>query len=98
MQYTYHATDRINNRLGGLVTADEVTEAVSRASLKPGDNYVDVKHFSKRIYLGDPCDPDTPKGDKITAKVISDNHGAKVITVMLRKSTSQSERYNNPCQ
>lgn len=92
-RFTHHAADLINNRLGGLVTAAEVNAAINNTCLKFGENYVDVKRFAKRIYLGEPTDPDTPKGDKITVKVILDNRGATIITVMLRKSTSQSARY-----
>ncbi len=91
---TRHATERLNDRLRDLVTAAEVLSAVAAATLRNGENYVDVKYFSKRIYLGDPSHPDTPKGDKITAKVVVDFRGATVITVMLRKSTSQSSRYD----
>jgi hypothetical protein len=94
VKFTYHALhERINDRLKDLVTADEVLSAIERAILKAGENYIDVKFFSKRIYLGDPRNEATPKGDKITAKVINDGTTAKVITVMLRKSTSVSARY-----
>jgi hypothetical protein len=92
-QHTRHSEDRINNRLGGLTSKSEVDAAIASFPLKQGENFVPVKSFGKRIYLGDPRLPETPKGDKLVAKVIVDNRGAKVITVMLRKSTSVSERY-----
>jgi hypothetical protein len=94
-RFTRHATERITDRLNGIVTTSEISNAIARFPLKSGENYVDVKTLAKRIYLGDPSLPETPKGDKIVAKVIVDNRGATIITVMLRKSTSQSARYIN---
>ncbi|HEY6018671.1 MAG TPA: hypothetical protein VIY48_01920 [Candidatus Paceibacterota bacterium] len=92
IDFTYHArNERINGRLAGLVTESEVVRAIEA---NPNREYIDVKYFDHRIYLGEPSDPDTPKGDKITACVKWNGNKCKVITVMLRKSTSESERYN----
>lgn len=90
IQFTYHATERINERLNGLIDIEECYEAIFTAlKANPAAEYIDIKHFSKRIYLGNPALPETPKGDKITAKVVHEGNCIKVITVMLMKSTNQ---------
>lgn len=90
IKFTYHATERIEKRLNELTCMEEVYEAIyNTLKAEPTAEYIDVKFFNERKYLGEPTDPATPKGDKITAKVIHEGNCTKVITVMLMKSTNK---------
>lgn len=105
ISFTRHAReDRLNARLLSLVTEDETIKAVKESesviSACAEYAYITIKKFSHRIYIKEETNgivtDETPKGDLIIAKVkkVSDNQ-ALIITVMLRKSTSQSTRYLN---
>lgn len=99
--FSDHAkNDRLNKRLLELVTIREVVKAIQSAFSDGLEfreyAFVDVKKFNERIYLDKVVTADTPKGDLITCKIIKlDWNQVLVKTVMLRKSTSQSEAYIN---
>jgi hypothetical protein len=87
---TPHAAERIQNRLGGLITAAEVIEKVSKRGLPKGRSYMQIK---KMVYteISDPnVKPDgIARGNQIVAIVEND----EIITVMLRKSWENSGEF-----
>lgn len=93
---TRHATDRLTDRLPDLVTVAEVVAAVNDRSLPEGRAYVTVKHI-EYVEVRDPdVHPDgVARGDSIVAVVDSEGSDRKVVTVMLRKSWSQSAEYDS---
>ena len=99
--FSKHAlNDRLNARLMALVTKQEVLSAIMSAESVIQScreyAYISVKKFEKCIYLDDIVTADNPKGDEIIVKVAKVNRNqVNVITVILRKSTSKSDRYLN---
>jgi len=98
IQFSQHAKeDRVYKRLAGHVTSKEIVDAIrANESTINQIAFIPVKKFPQRIYLDEFITDDTPKGDLIVCKVKRlDWNTVLIITVMLRKSTSQSESYRN---
>lgn len=92
IRFTRHAHDRVENRLKGHVTEQEILDKLNQAGVKVTDAYkvVEIKRFDSRIEIYESDNHDSnSKGDVLDAVVRNGN----IVTVMLRKSTSKSNRY-----
>jgi hypothetical protein len=95
LRLTFHASERIQNRLGSLVTVQEVNAKISYTVLPQGRSYVEVK----RVPFVEISDPDVKpdgiaRGDQIVA-VVDNDQSPRITTVILRKSWSKSPIYSN---
>lgn len=85
-----HAVERIQNRLGGLVTAAEVIEKVSKRGLPKGRSYMQIKKMVYTEVSDSSVKPDgIARGNQIVAIIEND----EIITVMLRKSWENSGEF-----
>lgn len=98
IKLTYHAEERISNRLGFLVNSIEVRHAVESKHLPYGRSYVEIKRI-KYTEIKDPAVvPDgIARGDQLVAVVDNDSN-PRITTVILRKSWSKSATYSNIIQ
>lgn len=89
---TKHVQERINVRLHGLVTMDDVYNAIDSECVRPNDPYkvVEVKRFPSRIEIMESDDRESnSKGDILMVVVRYGN----IVTAFLRKSSSESNNY-----
>lgn len=95
---TKHAVERVTGRLASLTSYGEVVQTVDKfaCKMRPGMNYVLVRALPHRVEIYDPdVVPDgIAKGDWVVA-VVDATSEHRVVTVMLRKSTSQSDHVKN---
>jgi hypothetical protein len=91
---THHSQDRIQNRLGGLVSMPEVMSKVQSKNLPSGRSYVEIKRVQYTEVKDENVQPDgIARGDQIVAVVDNDNN-PRITTVILRKSWSNSATYS----
>jgi len=95
MRFTFHATDRITNRLNGLVSLGEVEQSVAKHNLARNCQLViEVKRIAYTEINDPSVKPDgIARGDQLVAVVETSNPEPKIITVMLRKSWSKTSQY-----
>lgn len=75
--------ERIQNRLGGLVTAAEVLDKVSKRGLPKGRSYMQIRKMGYTEIHDPDVKPDgIARGNQIVAVVVD----GEILTVMLRKS------------
>lgn len=95
---TYHAEQRIWQRLSTLVTASEVLNAVNNKSLPKGRSYVEIKRVQFTEIADPAVKPDgIARGDQLVA-VVDNDYRPCITTVILRKSWSKSPIYSNIIQ
>lgn len=90
MRPTTHAKQRIQGRLGEYVSEEEVTLACNKVPDNVDYAVVLVKALGKFVIVNEDLDTTKcSKGDEVVAVC----RFGKIITVMLRKSWSTSNRY-----
>ena len=93
MTYTYHAQQRLQNRLACIVTHADIVQAVQSHIIPRGRCYLIVKHIPYTEISDPTVKPDgIARGDLIVA-VIDNTNDIKIVTVLLRKSASKSLEY-----
>ena len=91
MRLTFHAKQRIDERLNNLTSCDEVLQAVKKQA-NDADVYktIIVKNLGHMVVIPESTNyQECSKGDSIVAIARQGN----ITTVMLRKSTSKSDNY-----
>lgn len=92
---TQHTTDRINQRLFGLVTVDEIHVKLDGQYFPQGKSFYEIKRIQYTEIQDPSVQPDgIARGDSIVAVVVNDWGSPLVKTVMLRKSWSKSNQYS----
>lgn len=76
---TRHASDRLDNRLSGLVSLAEVMAAAEGLTFEHGETWLKVKQFSRKIRL-----PGGVNGDVVYAIVKNNGYTVNLVTVELR--------------
>jgi len=93
---TKHAEDRVNGRLSGLVTTEQVIEKVNKPRKKgfpKGRSYVEVAKFPYTEIQDPSVQPDGwARGDRAVA-VVDNDYDPRITTVIIRKSWSKSGDY-----
>lgn len=93
MTYTYHARERLQNRLKCIVSPEDISRAVQEHIIPMGRCYLIVKRIQYTEIMDASVKPDgIARGDLIVA-VIDHDRDIQITTIILRKSTSQSSTY-----
>lgn len=90
-EITKHLTERVNKRLNGLITAQEVINRLNACTINPRiKTAIEIKRIQYTEIRDDSIFPDgIARGDSIIAIVLD----GRIITVCLRKTWSQTGLY-----